>query len=159
MRKIILSLAALLISMVMQAQTSDPQRLVIWLMDGTKVYHDLTDMPETTFQNSTLFLKTDKVSISYPLEKVKRYTYEGSFPKVGVPVVGAGEVRFSQGADAMRFDELPAGTVLQLYASDGRLLSTQTSAEGLPAVVSLKNMPTGTYIVKAGDATYKFLKK
>ncbi len=159
MRKVILSLAALLISMVMQAQTSDPQRLVIWLMDGTKVYHDLTDEPETTFQDGALFLKTDKVSISYPLENVKRYTYEGSFPKVGIQPVRSGEVRFSQGANEMRFDGLPAGTVLQLYAPDGRLLSTQTSTEGLPAVVSLKNMPTGTYIVKAGDATYKFLKK
>ena len=159
MRKIILSLAALLISMVMQAQTSDPQRLVIWLMDGTKVYHDLTDMPETTFQNSTLFLKTDKVSISYPLEKVKRYTYEGSFPKVGIQPVRSGEVRFSQGANEMRFDGLPAGTPLKLYSPDGRLLAVQTAAEGQPAVMSLKGRPTGTYIVKAGDASYKFLKK
>ena len=104
-------------------------------------------------------MKTDKVTVSYPLDKVLRYTYEGEFPKVGIQPVRSGEVRFSQGANEMRFDGLPAGTPLELYSPDGRLLAVQTAAEGQPAVISLKGRPTGTYIVKAGDASYKFLKK
>ncbi len=168
MKKIILLFSLLLTASAAMAATprtadaasaDEPQRLVIWLMNGTKVYHDLTDMPETTFENGTLFLRTDKVSISYPLEQVMRYTYEGPRPVVGIQTVKAGEVRFSQSQDGMKFEGLPAGTLLQLYAPDGKLLSTQTAYEGLPAEVSLKNMPTGTYIVKAGDASYKFLKK
>lgn len=141
------------------AQSEMDQHLVVWLTDGTKVTHDLSDQPETTFQDGSLFLNTDKVSVSYPLEKVLRYTYEGSFPDVGVQPIKSGEMRFLQGADEMCFDGLPAGTPLQLYAPDGKLLSTQRAAKGQTAVVSLKGMPQGTYIVKTGDATYKFLKK
>lgn len=67
--------------------SDEPQRLVVWLMDRTKVYHDLTDIPQTTFKNGTLFLNIDKVSISYPLEQVMRYTYEGPRPVVGIQPV------------------------------------------------------------------------
>lgn len=160
MRRNILLLALLLGAAGMAwGQSTATQRLVVWLADGTTVSHDLTDEPETTFQDGALFLKTDKVTVSYPLDKVLRYTYEGEFPKVGIQPVRSGEVRFSQGADEMRFDGLPAGTTLELYSPDGRLLAVQTAAEGQPAVISLKGRPTGTYIVKAGDASYKFLKK
>lgn len=159
MKKILILLAAMLSLTTARAMSDGPQRLVVWLMDGTKVTHDLADQPETTFQDGALFLKTDKVSISYPLEQIRRYTYDGSFPTVGVQPVRSGEVRFSQGEDAMKFEGLPEGTTLQLYAPDGKLLSTQRAAAGLPNEVSLKGMPAGTYIVKAGEASYKFLKK
>ena len=88
-----------------------------------------------------------------------RYTYEGNIPVIGIAPVKDGEMRFSQGSDEMRFDGLPAGTRIELYAPDGKLLNTQAASQGQPAVVSLKGMPQGTYIVKAGDATYKFLKR
>ena len=159
MKKFLILLAAMLSLTATRAMGDGPQRLVVWLTDGTKVTHDLSDQPETTFQGGALFLKTEKVSVSYPLEKVLRYTYEGSFPDVGVQPIKSGEVRVSQGNDGMRFDGLPAGTPLELYSPDGKLLSMQHAAEGQSSVVSLAGMPTGIYIIKAGEASYKFLKK
>lgn len=159
MKKFLILLAAMLSLTATRAMGDGPQRLVVWLTDGTKVTHDLSDQPETTFQDGALFLKTEKVSVSYPLEKVQRYTYEGSFPAIGIPPVKAGEVCVSQGNNGMRFDGLPAGTPLELYSPEGRLLSSQCAAEGQSTVVSVAGMPTGIYIIKAGEASYKFLKK
>ena len=158
MKKLILLSLMLMLSTGAWAQDAT-QRLVVWLADGTKVYHDLKDQPETTFENGALYLRTEKVSVSYPIEKVLRYTFDGHMPAIGIEVVKPGEVRFSQGNDQMRFDGLAAGTKLELYTLDGKLINTQTAANGQPSIVSLKDMPTGTYIVKAGDAKYKFLKK
>ncbi len=152
-----------LIMMLMAAATGlwaqDTQRLVVWKTNGEKIYHELTDEPETRFANGMLMLSTKKVSISYPIAQVLRYTFEGYIPVVSVPAVKKGEVRFSQGTDEMRFDGLAGGTVLELYAPDGKLLRTQTAAEGQPAVVSLKGQSAGLYIVKVGDASYKFMKR
>ena len=153
----------ILIMMLMEAATGlwaqDTQRLVVWKTNGEKIYHELTDEPETRFNNGMLMLATKKVSISYPIAQVLRYTYEGRMPLVSVPTVKKGEVRFSQGTDEMRFEGLAGGTVLELYAPDGKLLRSQTAAEGQPAVVSVKGQPAGLYIVKVGDASYKFMKK
>ena len=149
---------ALVLPMVASAD-DETQRLVVWLSNGQKITHELTDEPETRFNNGMLMLSTKKVSISYPIAQVLRYTFEGKTPSVGVAAVKPGEVRFSQGTDEMRFDGLAAGTVLELYAPDGKLLRSQTAANGQPSVVSVKGQPAGLYIVKVGDASYKFLKK
>ena len=50
-------------------------------------------------------------------------------------------------------------TMIEVYAADGKLVSTITVQEGAPALISLKNEAPGTYVVKCGDASYKFVKK
>lgn len=163
MKKLLSFLCVLLLAAGAQAATvrsqADPQRLVVWLTDGSKVYHDLADEPTTTFADGSLLLTTAKTSISYPLDKVLRYTYEGVYSSISAPTLQPGEVFFSQEADGMTFAGLPAGTLIQLFSPDGKLLGQQTAAEGQKVEVSANGMPAGTYIVKAGDATYKFLKK
>ena len=137
----------------------DTQRLVVWLKGNQKVYHDLSDKPETTFSDGLLWLKTDKVSVSYPLTDVLRYTFEGPMTAIESPSVRPGEMRFLQGKDAMAFEGLPEGTTLEVYSLDGKKLSTVKALNGQRTVVSLANHPSGTYIVKMGDASFKFIKQ
>ena len=137
----------------------DTQRLVVWLKGGQKVYHDLSDQPETTFSEGMLWLKTDKVSINYPLTDVLRYTFEGPMTTIESPSVRPGEIRFKQGKDAMAFEGLPEGTTLEVYALDGKKLSTVKARSGQQTVISLANRPSGTYIVKMGDQSFKFVKQ
>ena len=141
------------------AQGDATQRLVVWLKGGQKVYHDLTDKPETTFSEGQLWLKTDKVSVSYPLTDVLRYTFEGPMTAIETPSSRPGEIRFLQGNDAMAFDGLPEGTSLALYSLDGKQLATMKAQGGQRTVVSLANYPSGVYIVKMGDAAFKFVKR
>ena len=160
--RILLALFIVQLAMPMapaRAEDTNTQRLVVWLKNGQKVYHDLTDEPETRFNNGMLMLSTAKVSISYPIADVVRYTYEGTMTAINAPKVKPGEVRFSQGNDQMAFDGLTPGTQMQLYAPDGKLLRTQKAETGKTAVVSLKGLPSGLYVVKIGDASYKFMKK
>lgn len=143
----------------MWAQSDATQRLVVWLKGDKKVYHDLSDEPETTFSEGMLWLKTDKVSVSYPLTDVLRYTFEGAMTAIESPTIRSGEMRFMQGKDAMGFEGLPEGTTLELYSLDGKKLSSVKAQNGQQTVISLANHPAGTYIVKIGDASFKFLKQ
>ena len=159
MKKVLFLFAILLAMPVVANAQTETQRLVVWLKSGQKVYHDLSDEPETTFSDGRLWLKTDKVSVSYPLTDVLRYSFEGKLGPSSITTIRPGELSFSQGDDMIKFEGLDVGTRLELYSVDGKKLGVQQARAGEPSIVSLKNMPTGTYIIKAGEATYKFQKR
>ena len=159
MKKIlILIVFALALPSAMNAQ-GESQRLVVWQKSGEKVYFDLDEEPETTFEAGKLVITTSKTTAYYLLENVLRYTFEGQLGPTTIAKVRPGEIKFSQGEDMMKFEGLAEGTRLELYSVDGKLLGVQQARAGEPSIVSLKDMPLGTYIVKAGEATYKFQKR
>ena len=155
----ILSLLLALAVPALWAQDGATQKLVVWLKNGQKVVHDLADKPETRFNAGYLMLSTSKVSVSYPLTDVLRYTFEGDIPVVSVPSVKPGEIRVSQNDNAMLFEGLPDGTNVEVFSLDGKKLSTQTAHTGQKTLISLQRQPAGTYLVKVADATYKFMKR
>ena len=159
MKKILFLLMALALLPTVARADDAAQQLVVWLKNGQKIRHDLADKPETRFNAGYLMLSTSKVSVSYPLTDVLRYTFEGDIPVVSVPSVKPGEIRVSQNDNAMLFEGLPDGTNVEVFTLDGKKLSAQTARKGQKTLVSLQRHPAGTYLVKVGDATYKFVKR
>ena len=139
---------------------ADSQRLVVWQKSGQKVYFDLNEEPETTFEDGNLVIRSSRTTVSYPLTNVLRYTYEGgTITDVGDVKMRPGEVRFLQNAEQMAFDGLLEGVTLEVYTLDGVKIKTVKAQGGQRTVVSLADQAAGTYIVKAGEATYKFMKR
>ena len=157
-RQLLTTFVLIFVSMMTFAQDAT-QRLVVWQKSGEKVYFDLNEEPETTFEGTQLVIKTNTTTVYYQLENVLRYTYEGTMTAIDGPKLKPGEVRFMQGSDQMAFDGLPDGTTLEVYSLDGKKLFTKQALGGQRTVLSLASHPAGTYIVKVGDATYKFLKR
>lgn len=136
------------------------QRLVILKTDGTKLYYDLHEEPVTTFDNGQLVLTTSTGTAYYPLTSIQRYTFEGAFDEVKrTAKARSGETFYRQSRDAMSFEGLPEGTLVELYTADGRKLSSQNTSGDATTVVSLVDQPTGTYYIKIGDTEYKFEKR
>ena len=157
-RQLLTTFVLIFVSMMTFAQDAT-QRLVVWQKSGEKVYFDLNEEPETTFEGTQLVIKTNTTTVYYQLENVLRYTYEGTMTAIEGPKLKPGEVRFMQGSDQMAFDGLPDGTTLEVYSLDGKKIFTKQALGGQRTVLSLASHPAGTYIVKVGDATYKFLKR
>ena len=157
-RQLLTTFVLIFVSMMTFAQDAT-QRLVVWQKSGEKVYFDLNEEPETTFEGTQLVIKTNTTTVYYQLENVLRYTYEGTMTAIEGKKLRPGEVIFRQGSDQMAFDGLADGTRIDVYALDGKLLKTMKSLGGQQTVISLAGQPAGTYIVKIGDATYKFLKR
>ena len=159
MKQRLLILFMSLIAVASGTWADTQQRLIVWLKNGQMVYFDLVEEPETTFENGKLAIKTTKSTVYYQLENVLRYTYDGDITDVVGPKLRPNEISFMQGKDQMAFDGLADGTELEIYSLDGMKLGTIQAKGGERTTVSFSNRPAGTYIVKVGEASYKFLKR
>ncbi len=134
------------------------QMLVVWHKNGQKIYYDLAENPKTTFSGTEIVITTNDISISYPLEQVLRYTYElqtSDIDNIDRPK----PTRVSQNGNRLVFENLEAGTEIQLFSTDGKLLAAQTANGSHAVTVSLASYPPGVYVVKANGATYKMMKR
>lgn len=73
-KTIILTMLLVLTTLGVWAQNGKP-RLVVWQKSGEKAYFDLDKLPETSFADGILTIKSSMAAISYQLANVLRYTY------------------------------------------------------------------------------------
>ena len=156
MKKTIITLMLALFTVGAWAQ--ETQRLVVWQKSGEKVYYELADLPETTFEDGLLIISTLHTSVQYQLENIVRYTYEGV--RTGFDLMpNEHAVSISREGDGVVYRGLKDGTTVGVYGSNGMLIQCLTAHEGQPLVVSVGQRPAGVYIVKCGSETIKLLRK
>lgn len=151
-------MVALLLLLGVGVNCHAQQRLIVWQMNGEKIYYDLADQPKTTFAGTDMVITTMNVTVTYPINKIRSYTYEGE--STAIPSLTADDGLYvEQGEDAVTFKNLKSGSDVQLFATNGALLETLQSDGETPVTISIANRPAGVYVVKANDVTYKLLKK
>lgn len=133
------------------------QSLVVWQKDGSRVSYNLDEQPRTTFTTEDLVITTTTTTISYPLSKIQRYTYEGGTLSVqDVKVCG---ISIKQYQDEITVMNLPVGKSATVFAIDGKLLLSKRSDGFSNLSLSLSHLPNGVYVIKAEEVTYKFTKR
>lgn len=151
-------LFALIVAVMGNISVANAQKLVVWKADQTKVTYDLEEKPVTTFQGANLVITTDKMTVSYPLKDLLRYTFEEVVSSVDTPAANHGII-VRQSDNDMTFVNLATGANIQVYDSSGQLLQSSV-AEGMePVTLSFGERPKGVYIIKVDDVSYKFLRK
>lgn len=147
-------LAALLMASIAKA---DNIALHVLLSDGQVVAINLNEEPRTTYKDGNLVITTTKNTVTYPLEKVKRYTYVNTTVGIDSPeTLGAA---FSTDGESLTLKGLKPHTKISLYNVAGQLLKTIDSGNGGKTVISASHMPIGVYIVKVNGGTYKITKR
>jgi len=154
--KTILTITILLFSLFF-SETVCAQRLVIWQKDGIKVSYNLDERPKTTFTTEDLVITTASATISYPLAKIQRYTYEGG--ALSVQDIKADGISISHEGDNVIVNGLANGKSVTVYSIDGKQLRAKRSDGSDSLTLSLANLPAGVYMIKADEITYKFLKR
>ena len=147
----------LTIAMTSWAQQTTP-RLVVWQKSGEKVYFQLADMPETTFENGLLVIKTKNTEVQYQLENILRYTYEGITSSIDL-MPNDRSISVSRDGDDVTISNLHESTAVQVFAANGVLLETHTAKNGQPITISMEQRPAGMYIIKAGKDTIKLMRQ
>ena len=153
MRLLLLSVLFLFTSTVM----AEDLVLQVWLADGQVMSINLNEEPRTTYDDGNLVFTTTKTTISYPLEHVKRYTYVSSSSGISSPK--GVEATFSADGETLTFKGLNAGMSIMLYNVAGQLLRKVAPTTEGHAAISVSQLPTGVYVVKMNDATYKITKR
>ena len=110
--------------------------IVVWLNDGNKTEVLFSDMPEFTYSDGNVTLKSTTTELSWPIANLQRFTFED------VVVTGIRDIT-STGLDILS-DNCDA------YDLSGRLVKRN--------VKSLSELPAGTYVVKAGSVTIKVVR-
>ena len=109
--------------------------IVVWLNDGNKTEVLFSDMPEFTYSDGNVTLKSTTTELSWPIANLQRFTFED------VIVTGIKDIK---GLDILADD-------CDAYDPSGRLVKRN--------VKSLSELPAGTYIVKTGSVTVKVIRK
>ena len=120
--------------------------LRVELTDGTTSTFVLSEKPKVTFSGSQMNIATADASASFERADVKAMNFTDASGIADVK----GDSDFLYKYDGETF-EAP-GLEISVYSIDGKL-----SAGGLDSV-SLSDLPSGVYAVKAGDRTIKILK-
>lgn len=109
--------------------------IVVWLNDGNKTEVLFSDMPEFTYSDGNVTLKSTTTELSWPIANLQRFTFED------VIVTGIKDIK---GLDILADD-------CNAYDPSGCLVKRN--------VKSLSELPAGTYIVKTGSVTVKVIRK
>ena len=154
-------LMALAMALACQMPASAGGRaLQVWQTDGQKVTISLNEEPRTTYSEGNLIITTTKTTITYPLEQVRKYTYildEPTSEGDGVPD-GIKSI-LSDDGETLIFKGLKPNTEVLLYSASGQLMRKFKPTNSNPVAVSVSQLPTGVYIVKANGVTYKISKR
>ena len=110
-------------------------KMIVWLSDDQTVQVLFSETPGITYADGYVTLKGTKTELTWPIEDVKRLTFDD---------------------DATDIEEVPAGLDIlsdsyDAYDLDGKLVKQQ--------VKSLSELPVGKYILKNGSVTIKVLRK
>lgn len=153
MKKLLLLLTVLLAATVAKA---DDMVLQVLLSDGQVVSINLNEEPRTTYQDGNLVITSTKNTVTYPLERVRRFTYVTATGIESPKIVGAS---FSSDGETLTFNGLNPNTKIYLYNVAGQLLKTIDSGDQEQVVITASHMPFGVYVVKVNGGTFKITKR
>lgn len=153
MKKILL---LLLVFSTVSVTYADDWILQIWQNDGNVMNINLNDEPVTTYSEGNLLIRTKNSSITYPLEKVKKYTFVSSSDIQEINGMGAS---FSQDGETLIFRNLKENTNIEIFTVSGQVIKKINNGKHSKATVSVSNLPIGVYVIKANDLTFKITKR
>lgn len=154
MKRSLLLILAAVFALIAKA---DDRVLQVWQSDGQVVTISLNEEPRTTYRDGNLVITTTRTVITYPLEKVKRFTYASVADGITSPK--AMTAAFSKDGETLTLTGLKPGTAIIMYNVAGQLLRKIDSGDRSKVSVTVSDLPTGVYVVKANDVTYKITKR
>lgn len=120
------------------AQAEDVKSLIFRTLDGKETSLSITEGLTITFQDGKIIANAAGSIFQADLTQMQ-------------------DMYFSQittGIKSITSDEIPAGTLVRVYSTDGRMLQSYEQVEGTKPA-----LPAGVYMIQAGGKTTKTLVK
>lgn len=147
MKKIALSL--LIALSCISAKATDDKSLFVSFNDGSKIEFALSTLPEVTFGNDKMTVKSTATTASYELWKVSTFTYGTT---TGIKQVETNN-KFAFEGDRIIVDG--TNNKISTFALDGKAIKlSPTTAEGR-TIINLNALTNGVYIIKINNKSIK----
>lgn len=125
--------------------------LVVQLSSNAKLYYPTALNPVATFEGTVMHLNTDAMELS-TVAKLTIETVElvGIQPetKLNNGPVNRGQTLFLNTSE----------TDVQLFSLSGKRMKTAIARQGDTYSIDLAGLPDGTYLLRAGSQSWKFIK-
>ncbi len=147
MKKIALSL--LIALSCISAKATDDKSLFVSFNDGSKIEFALSTLPEVTFGNDKMTVKSTATTASYELWKVSTFTYGTT---TGIKQVETNN-KFAFEGDRIIVDG--TNNKISTFALDGKAIKlSPTTAEG-KTIINLNALTHDVYIIKINNKSIK----
>ena len=132
--------------------------LVVKMKNGAETAFFLKDKPNVTFEGTNLKVVSEKTTTTFALADVLRFTYVKRDPSgINEQIVDPTEISYEDGV--LVISQIKAGASVGVYALDGKLVRQLKAQRAGTYRLSLSELPTGLYLVKADNITYKIMKQ
>lgn len=159
MKKVLTFLLLLAMPMVMLA--ADKQNTLFVLTKGNVLHQFvLADKPKVTFEGTSLKVTCENnasASYTFNLSDVIRFAYDAK-SVTGIDEITEEPAAISQEGDVLVISQVKAGATVSVFALDGKLVRQLKPHRSGTYRLNLSELPSGLYIVKADNTTYKITK-
>ena len=151
-------LLLLLLALPMGMLADNLNTLVVKMKNGAETAFFLKDKPNVTFEGTNLKVVSEKTTTTFALADVLRFTYVKRDPSgIDQQVINPTEISYEDGV--LVISQIKAGASVGVYALDGKLVRQLKAQRSGTYRLSLSELPTGLYLVKADNVTYKITKQ
>lgn len=150
MKKILLLCLVAVSAFVCRAAYS---HVVLHMTDGTSTEIVLCDDLELSFTDTELVAKGGGADVTVARKQIDKVTH--TYTSAVEDAMAAASFSFS--GNTLRFGNLPAGTIVNVFSAAGALVRT-ADAEG-DFELSLDDLTAGAYVVSANGMSYKVIVK
>ena len=157
MKRYILAICALLVAVASQAAIAG-KTLLVTMKNGNETEFKFSATPVATFEGTDMKITTDRggAVVTMPVADVENMTLIDDLS--GVSEVSANRVSFVIGDSEIQGSGFAPATAAALYSLDGMLLDRCATDDSGCFMLAIPVGAKGTYIVKAGDRCFKFIK-
>lgn len=146
MKKIALSL--LIALSCISAKAAAGKSLFVSFNDGSKIEFALSTLPEVTFGNDKMTVKSTATTASYELWKVSTFTYGTT---TGIKQVENNKFAFE--GDRIIVDG--TNNKVSAFALDGKAIKLSPITAGDKTIINLSELTHGVYIIKINNKSIK----
>lgn len=131
--------------------------LIVTTKNGSETTFFLKDKPQVKFEGANLKVTSSAGDVTFALADVLQFTYAKKDPAgINETIDEKTEVTFQD--DVLVISQIKAGKTVSLYALDGKLIRQLKPQRSGTYRLNLSELPSGLYLVKADNTTYKITK-
>ena len=155
---------AAFIAMTAMAQTSDHEvpSVIIERLTGRDLNYALAQVGKITFANDSIYLVAHNGQVlgQEAQGKTRKIIFANAPDQTATPEVSNADIRVypNPTSDKLVVSGVESGTVIRIYANDGKLLDAAT-ADSQTAILPVSHLAQGSYLLQINTTIVKFIKK
>ncbi len=154
----VLALLVLLTVFCVGTRAAQVETLVVKLKNGSETAFFLKDKPQVKFEGTNLKVTSSAGDATFALADVLQFTYDKRDTSgINETVTEPTGVIFKD--DVLVVSQLKVNAVVSVYGLDGILVRQWKAPHAGTFRLSLSELPSGLYLVKVDNITYKIMKR